>query len=89
MAKSDLKARPMFLHKRDSIEARLTVVFCALAIARHLQDRTGASIQKIIRALKPLRTDTIDIAGQRLEAATPPGAEARAILDSLKPKTTH
>ena len=89
MAKSDLKARPMFHHERDSIEAHLTVVFCALAIARHLQDRTGASIQKIIRALKPLRTDTIDIGGQRLEAATPPGAEARAILDSLKPKTTH
>ena len=89
MAKSDLKARPMFHHERDSIEAHLTVVFCALAIARDLQDRTGASIQKIIRTLRPLRTDTIDIGGQRLHATTPPGPEAQAILDSLKPKSTH
>ncbi|MBL0706260.1 IS1634 family transposase [Sinomonas sp. JC656] len=89
MAKSDLKARPMFHHERDSIEAHLTVVFCALAIARHLQEATGASIQKIIRTLRPLRTDTIEISGQLLEATTPPGPDAQEILDSLAPKTAH
>jgi len=34
MAKSDLRARPMFHHDRDAIEAHLTVVFAALAVAR-------------------------------------------------------
>ena len=34
MAKSDLRARPVFHHDRDAIEAHLTVVFAALAVAR-------------------------------------------------------
>jgi len=34
MSKSDLKARPIFHHKRDSIEAHLTIVFTGLAVAR-------------------------------------------------------
>ena len=34
MSKSDLKARPIYHHKPDSIEAHLTIVFAALAIAR-------------------------------------------------------
>lgn len=44
MAKTDLRARPIFHHKQDSIEAHLTIV---LAIARDLQtapaSRSGAS----------------------------------------------
>ena len=41
VTKSDLKARPVFHHQREAIEAHLTVVFAALAIARHLQNTTG------------------------------------------------
>ena len=89
MAKSDLKARPMFHHERDSIEAHLTVVFCALAIARDLQDRTGVSIQKIIRALKPLRDIVVNLNGHEITATTPPAPEAQDILDSLKQRTGH
>jgi transposase len=33
MAKTDLRARPVFHHQRDSIEAHLTIVFAALAIS--------------------------------------------------------
>jgi len=51
MAKTDLRARPMF-HAADSIHEHLTVVFTALAISRHLQDATGLSIRKIIRTLR-------------------------------------
>lgn len=40
MAKSDLRARPVFHHERDSIEAHLTIVFAALALSRHHQDLT-------------------------------------------------
>jgi transposase len=31
MSKTDLRARPMFHHTRDAIEAHLTIVFTALA----------------------------------------------------------
>jgi transposase len=34
MSKSDLRARPIFHHTRQSIEAHLTIVFAALAISR-------------------------------------------------------
>ena len=44
MSKHDLRARPVFHHTRDAIEAHLTVVMASLAIARHLQDTTGISI---------------------------------------------
>jgi len=38
MTKGDLRARPVFHHQREAIEAHLTVVFAALAVARHLQE---------------------------------------------------
>lgn len=68
MSKTDLAARPIFHRTRDAIEAHLTIVFTALAIARHLQTRTGWSIRKIIRALRPLRQVTISIGDQHLVA---------------------
>jgi len=69
MSKSDLAARPIYHHLKDSIEAHLTVVFTALAIARDLQARSGWSLKKIIRALRPLQHVTIRVAGgQQLHA---------------------
>src|SRR5699024_7408562 len=40
MSKTDLRARPMFHHTREAIEAHLTIVFAALALARYLQNAT-------------------------------------------------
>jgi hypothetical protein len=57
MSKSDLRARPIFHHTRDAIEAHLTIVFAALAVARYLQDATGMSIKKIVNTLRPLQQD--------------------------------
>ena len=77
MAKSDLRARPVFHHTRDAIEAHLTIVFAALAVSRHLQDQTGMSIKKIVRTLREARSATIEINGQRLtlDPALPPQAQ--------------
>ncbi|WP_157073437.1 IS1634 family transposase, partial [Kribbia dieselivorans] len=61
MSKTDLRARPMFHHTRDAIEAHLTIVFAALAVARYLQNATGLSIKKIIHALRPLQQITVTI----------------------------
>jgi hypothetical protein len=66
MAKTDLRARPIFHHQRDSIEAHLTVVFAALAVARHLQEKTGVSIKRLVNTLRPVRSATIQVNGQRI-----------------------
>ena len=63
MSKSDLDARPMFNRVRDTIEAHLTIVFTALAVAHAIQSRTGLSTGKVVKALRPLRSATINING--------------------------
>ena len=84
MSKTDLAARPMFHHTREAIEAHLTIVFAALAIARHLQDATGLSIKKIVQTLRPIQQITVRIAGHEHIAADPLTPTARAILDALR-----
>jgi hypothetical protein len=83
MAKTDLAARPIFHRLRDSIEAHLTVVFAALAISREAQARTGLSINKIVKTLRPLRTATITLGRQQITAEPRIPATAQQILDDL------
>jgi hypothetical protein len=90
MSKTDLRARPMFHHTREAIEAHLTIVFAALAIARYLQDATGLSIKKIVRILRPLQQITVHIAGHEHLAADPITNAAQQILDAINPSaSTH
>jgi len=84
MTKSDLRARPVFHHQRQAIEAHLTVVFAALAVARHLQDATGTSIKKIVQNLRAARSATIEINGQRLTLEPDLTDTTRAILSRLE-----
>lgn len=63
MSKTDLDARPMFNRMRDAIEAHLTIVFAALAVSHAIQSRTGLSIAKVVKLLRPLRSATIHING--------------------------
>lgn len=63
MSKTDLAARPIFARLRDSIEAHLTIVFTALAVAHAIQNRTGLSIANVVKQLQPLRSATIVING--------------------------
>jgi hypothetical protein len=83
MTKSDLRARPVFHHQREAIEAHLTIVFAALAIARYLQDTTGVTIKKLVQTLRPLRSVVIAIGDQTIPADPTPGPDARTILDQL------
>jgi transposase len=87
MTKSDLRARPVFHHQREAIDAHLTVVFAALAVARHLQDATGVTIRKLVQTLRPLRSVVIAIGDQTIPADPTPGPDARAILGRLPPIT--
>jgi hypothetical protein len=58
-------------------------VFTALAIARDLQARTGWSIRKIVRALRPLRHVTIRLGDQQLQAHPPIPDDTAQILNAL------
>ena len=90
MSKTDLRARPMFHHTKDAIEAHLTIVFAALAVSREVQNRTGLAIRNLIRQLRPLRSATIAINGtvQTFPPAIP--TDKQAILNAIKhPRVRH
>jgi transposase len=84
MSKTDLRARPMFHHTKNAIEAHLTIVFTALALSREVQNQTGLAIRNVIRQLRPLRSATIATNGtqQTIPAAIP--TDKQSILDALK-----
>jgi hypothetical protein len=89
MSKTDLRARPMFHHTRDAIEAHLTIVFTALAVSREVQARTGLAIRNVTKQLRPLRSATIAINGT--EQTFPPviPEPQQAILDAIQGPATH
>lgn len=61
MAKSDLKARPIYHRKRDAIEAHLTIVLAALAISRNIERLTEISIKQFVKLLRPIRSGIVTI----------------------------
>lgn len=71
MSKHDLQARPIFHHKRESIEAHMSVVFAALALTRHIEAATGWSIKKFVTTTRRYREVVIDAGGQLITAADP------------------
>jgi len=59
MAKSDLKARPIFHQNRDAIEAHLRIVLAALAISKNIEYKTKISIKHFVKLLRPFRSGII------------------------------
>jgi hypothetical protein len=57
IAKSDLQARPIFHHKRESIEAHILIVFVSLCLAKAIELKTNYSI----RSVKDMIWDILDI----------------------------
>jgi Transposase DDE domain len=83
MSKHDLRARPIYHHRRDSIEAHLTVVFAALAVSRWVEDRTGWSIRKFVRTARRYRTIQIQAGPQTITAADPLPDDLRDALRQI------
>lgn len=83
MSKSDLKARPVFHHIRDSIEAHLTIVFTALAVARYIESHTGISIRKFVQKLKPIRTGIVSIGDDTVELPPEIPSEIALLIQKL------
>jgi hypothetical protein len=70
MSKHDLQARPVYHHKRNSIEAHLSIVFATLAVGRWTEEVTGWSIRKFVRTAR--RYLTIEIQGPHTLTAADP-----------------
>jgi transposase len=52
IAKSDLRTRPIYHFKRETIEAHILICFMALSVCKYMELKTGKSTKKIIRELK-------------------------------------
>jgi len=87
MAKSDLQARPIYHHLRDSIEAHLTIVFAALAVSRWIEHQTGWSIRRFIKTARRYRTIQIQAGPHTITAADPLPGDLRQALDHIHGRT--
>lgn len=89
MSKTDLRARPIFHHVRESIEVHLSIVFTALAVSHAIQDKTGLAIANVVKQLRPLRSATVTINGTS-QTFPPQVPDAQAeILAHLGIETGH
>lgn len=83
MSKHDLRARPIYHHKRESIEAHMAIVFAALAITRRIEAQTGWSIKRFVRTTRRFRTIHIRAGNQTLTAADPLPSDLRDALAQI------
>ena len=83
MSKHDLQARPIYHHKRDSIEAHLTIVFAALAVSRWIENATGWSIRKFVRTARRYRTIEIQAGEHTITAADPLPTNLRQAIETI------
>lgn len=58
-------------------------VFAALAVAREAQARSGLSINKVLKVLRPLRSAAVTIGAQQVTAQPRIPAEARPFVTDL------
>ena len=79
----DVQARPagppIYHHKRESIDAHLSIVFAALAVTRFIEARTGWSIKRFVRTARRYRTIEIRAGQHILTAEDPLPADLREI----------
>lgn len=83
MSKSDLAARLIYHHKRESIQAHLTIVFAALAITRYIEATTGWSIKKFVRTARRYCTIQIQVGKHTITAEDPLPPDLRDALAQI------
>jgi hypothetical protein len=84
MSKHDLKARPVYHHKRESIDAHLAIVFAALAVTRFIESRTRWSIKRFVRTARRYRTIEIRAGQHILTAEDPLPRDLRDVLARIR-----
>ncbi len=90
IAKSDLEVRPIFHHKRESIEAHILIVFISLCITNAIELLTKQSIQKVKRDIwRILDIEFTDsLSGQTFTRRMDTSASSMAKLWKTLPKIT-
>jgi transposase len=83
MSKHDLAARPIYHHKRQSIEAHLNIVFAALAVSHWIERQTGWSIRQFVHTARRYRTVQIRAGQHHLTATDPLPADLRDALAQI------
>ena len=83
MSKHDLQARPVYHHKRESIEAHLAVVFAALAVTHEIEASTGWSIKRFVQTARRYRTIAIRAGDHVLTAEEPLPRDLRDALAQI------
>jgi transposase len=89
MSKHDLQARPIYHHKRESIEAHLTIVFAALAVSHWIETTTNWSIKKFTRTIRRYRTIEIQAGIHTVTAQDPLPDEIREIIAKIHTAGRH
>ena len=84
MSKHDLRARPVYRHKRQSIDAHLAIVFAALAVTRFIEARTGWSIKRFVRTARRYRTIQTRVGQHILTAEDPLPPDLRDALALIR-----
>ena len=83
MSKHDLKARPIYHRKRESIDAHLAVVFAALAISQRIEHLTGWTISRFVKTLRRYRSVQINTGNHTFTAEQAVPDDVRAALDQI------
>jgi Transposase DDE domain len=89
MSKSDLQARPVYHHKRESIEAHLSVVFAALAVSRWIENATGWSIRRFVTTARRYRTYQIQAGPHVITAADPLPGDLHDVLQAISSSSSN
>ncbi len=84
MAKSDLKARPIFHHKREAIEAHLTIVLTSMAVSRRIEWLTGISIKRFVKNLRPIRSGIVTLNGKEYVADAEVPKDIHKLIQKLQ-----
>jgi hypothetical protein len=83
MSKTDLAARPIYHHTRESIEAHLTIVFAALAVSRWIENTTGWTIRRFVTTARRYRTIHVQAGQHTITAADPITDDLKTALDAI------
>jgi transposase len=75
--------RPIYHHKRESIDAHVNIVFAALAVTRLIEARTGWSIKRFVQTARRYRTIQIRAGQHLLTAEDPLPTELRDALAQI------
>lgn len=85
MAKSDLRARPIFHNAKQSIDAHLMVVIVGVAVGRWIGSVNGFSLRKFVSELRVHGSVALDAGGGNraiADVALPP--DLAAVVDKIR-----